>query len=299
VDTCLAFVLSGGGARGALQAGALQALYERNLCPDLVVGTSIGAVNATFLAIHGFNQDSLKALKAAWLEATTIDFMPSNFLWLTIRALLNLESGESYQRMRDFFISHGVHPDLRFGEVKGVKAVLVSSDLNSGMVALHGIDPNDLILEGLLASCAIPPWVRPIEVNGRFLIDGGLICNLPIEPAVSLGARQIIALDLGDLRQENTDGHGIGVFLSKLIQTTAARQTKLELEIAAAHGVPVKLINLMAEGQVPIWDFRHTEELIRCGYEVALKEIQDWHAASPNKWLSWLPWSRQRRRING
>ncbi len=293
---CLAFVLSGGGSLGALQAGALQALNERNLHPDLVVGTSVGAVNASFLAIHGFNYDSLQVLKDSWLEAATVDFMPSNYLWLTIRALFNRDGGESYQRMREFFIAHGLHPDLRFGDVQGARVVMVSSDLNSGQVFLHGLDPQESILEGLLASCALPPWVRPVEKNGKFLVDGGLICNLPVEPAVTLGATEIIAIDLEEMRQETPDARGFGVLLSKIIQTTTARQTKLELEVASARGVPVKLISLMAGEQVPFWDFRHTEELIRCGYELTLRELEGWRPASlhawRNKWLAWLPWAR-------
>ncbi len=289
MDKRLTFVLSGGGARGALQAGALQALYECNLHPDLVVGTSIGGVNAAFLAIHGFNQDSLNGLKAAWLEAAAMEFMPSNYLWLTIRSLFNRDGGESYQRMRGFFISHGIHPDLRFGDVQGIKIILVSSDLNSGQVALYGVNPGESILEGLLASTALPPWIRPIETNGRYLVDGGFISNLPIEPAVTQGATEIIALDLGDLRPENADGRGFGPFLSKVIQTTAARQAKLELEVAAARNVPVKLVSLITGEQIPIWDFNHTEELIQCGYEITLREMLNWRPKSRNKWLGWLP----------
>jgi NTE family protein len=289
VEKRLTFVLSGGGARGALQAGALQALYECNLRPDLIIGTSVGAVNASFLAIHGFNQESLTALKATWLEAAALDFMPSNYLWLTIRTLFNRDGGESYNRLRDFFISHGLHPDLRFGDVQGVKVIFVSSDLNSGQLVLYGVNPDDPVLEGLLASTALPPWVRPIETKGRYLVDGGFISNLPIEPAVSLGATQIIALDLGDIRQENPEARGFGIFLAKVIQTTTARQAKLELEVAEARGIPVKVINLIADQQIQIWDFRHTEELLRCGYEVALREMRTWRPKSRSKWLAWLP----------
>ena len=55
----LAFVLGGGGGRGALQVGALRALLEAGLQPDLLVGTSAGAVNATYLAMRGFNLETL------------------------------------------------------------------------------------------------------------------------------------------------------------------------------------------------------------------------------------------------
>ncbi len=293
MDRGLTFVLSGGGARGALQVGAFQALYELNLRPDFVIGTSVGAVNAAFLAIHGFNHDSLEALKQAWLEAASMEFMSSNYLWLAVRALFTRDSGTSNQRMRDFFISHGLHPDLRFGDVQGIKTVLVSSDLNTGQLVLHGTDPNDSILESLMTSTALPPWVRPIETNGRYLVDGGFISNLPIEPAVNLGAKEIIALDLGDLRPESGDTFGFGVFFSKVVLSTVARQTELELKVAAASGIPVKLINLISVEQVPIWDFHHSEELIRCGYEITMREMQDWRPASRRKWLAWLPRFRQ------
>jgi NTE family protein len=81
----LAFVLSGGGSRGALQVGALQALLESGLQPDLLVGTSIGAVNATFLALHGFSKSGLDLLAATWRKAATLDLLPSNYVQRTER----------------------------------------------------------------------------------------------------------------------------------------------------------------------------------------------------------------------
>lgn len=63
---CLTFVLGGGGARGALQLGALRALFEAGIQPDLLVGTSIGAANATGLALWGVNSNGLAALERAY-----------------------------------------------------------------------------------------------------------------------------------------------------------------------------------------------------------------------------------------
>src|SRR3970282_1559461 len=83
----LAFVLGGGGARGALQVGALRAVLEAGYQPDLLVGTSIGAVNASYLAINGFNQESLVGLARAWHDAAHADLLPANYLWLTVRSL--------------------------------------------------------------------------------------------------------------------------------------------------------------------------------------------------------------------
>ena len=58
----LAFVLGGGGARGAFQVGALRALLEAGISPDILVGTSTGAVNATSLALHGINLETINEL---------------------------------------------------------------------------------------------------------------------------------------------------------------------------------------------------------------------------------------------
>ncbi|MCI0519896.1 MAG: patatin-like phospholipase family protein, partial [Chloroflexi bacterium] len=120
----LAFVLSGGGARGALQVGALQALLAAGVRPDLLVGASIGAVNAAFLAVHGFSAKSLEKLAAVWHETATADLLPANYLWLTARSLFGRPSVNSAHSMRDFFIKHGLSPDLRFEDIHGARLIL-------------------------------------------------------------------------------------------------------------------------------------------------------------------------------
>ena len=79
MESKLAFVLGGGGSRGALQVGALFALLERGLQPDLLVGTSIGAVNAAFLALNGFSKESLELLCGTWHKAAALDY--SREIW--------------------------------------------------------------------------------------------------------------------------------------------------------------------------------------------------------------------------
>jgi len=66
MEKCTAFVLGSGGSRGALQVGALRALLEAGIVPDMLVGTSIGAANATGLVLWGVNLDGLAALERVW-----------------------------------------------------------------------------------------------------------------------------------------------------------------------------------------------------------------------------------------
>ncbi|MFQ5594018.1 MAG: patatin-like phospholipase family protein [Anaerolineae bacterium] len=291
----LAFVLGGGGGRGALQVGALRALLEANIRPDLLVGTSAGATNAAFVAVRGFTPESLTELEAAWRDATTADLLPVNYLWLTVRMLFNRPRTQTHHRMRDFFVEHGLGPDLRFGDVADPRLILVAADLNERRTVLYGDDPDQSVLEGLLASTTIPPWTHPLEVEDHLLMDGGAVSNLPIEPALAQGATEVIALDIADPRVTESEAHGFGPFVAKLVATVEQRQLELELALAEARGVPVHRIVLRAGTPVPLWDFSQPDALIAQGYEITRQEIAGWR---PERRLAWREWLRRLWRRN-
>jgi NTE family protein len=271
----LAFVLGGGGARGALQAGAIKALVEAGAQPDLLVGTSIGAVNAAFLALHGANLQGVGQLIQAWRDSTQADLLPSNYLWLTVRALFGRPIESPVNRMREFFITHGMTADLKFGDLGDRQLIIVAADLNKGVPVLYGSNPDDSVLQALIASTALPPWVQPLHMNERLLIDGGVVSNLPIEPALAHGVREIVAMNLVDFRDVLSATHGFGPFLGKLFNTVEQRQLALEMALAKAQGVPVYCLNLLGKEHVPLWDFTQSNELIETGYETACKELEE------------------------
>ena len=274
MDKSLAFVLSGGGSRGALQVGALYALGESGLRPDLLVGTSIGAVNAAFLALNGFAKESMDTLAAAWRTAAGFNPLPKDYVWLTVRAMFGRASNDPSDRVKDLLVAHGLTPELRFGDIKHPRLIVVSSDLNTGQPVLHGELPDDNVLEALLLSTALPPWFRPVRKQGRYLMDGGAVSNLPIEAALKLGATEIVALDLMDMRDVLLGGgEGIGGFLDKLILAVEKRQSDLELQLARARGIPLVYLELVGETPVPMWDFQHTKELIAQGYAIARRAM--------------------------
>ena len=279
----VALVMGGGGARGALQVGAIRALLEAGIESGLLVGTSVGAVNATYLAVRGLSLEGVEALVGAWHEAAEADLLPANYLWLTLRVLFDRAGWRPYHRMRDFFLGQGLSPNLRFGDIQGARLILVASDLNAGCPVLYGIDPQQSVLEGLLASTAVPPWVRPMQEGERLLMDGGVVSNLPIQAALEQGARAIIALDLADPRAVPVGNHSFGPFLGKLLSTVEQRQTELELALATARGVPVQHIVLRSDEPVPLWDFQHTDDLITCGYEITRLAI----AGRPQEREAW------------
>lgn len=272
----LAFVLGGGGARGALQVGALRALMEANIQPDLLVGTSIGAVNAAHLAIRGLNVPSIEELTRSWYDAASANLVPSGLMWLVMCAIFAKAASHTGKRLKKFFINHGLTPDLRFEDIRNVRLILVAADLNSGLPVLFGQNPSDSVLEGVLASSALPPWLPPVQKDGRMLVDGGALSGISIKSALEEGATEVIALDLDDRRTVAPDATGFLPDMSRFVMTVQQHQVEMELALARAHGIPVRRISLQGEPPAPIWDFKRTTELIERGYDIACEEIATW-----------------------
>jgi len=276
MEKCLAFVFGGGGARGALQVGAMRALLEAGLKPDLLVGTSIGAVNATGLALWGTDMTGIETLRGAYQRVADSRIMDPRLARFAISALSRHPNHRASRRIQEFLIAEGITPDLRFSQIPNVRLAVIGADLDSGETVIYGLDPEQSVLEGVMASIALPPWFAPIEKQGHCIVDGGALSNLPIEPALTLGATEIIALDLEDpdgmLGVENTHSQ----YLEKLVFAITQRQVRLETALASARGVPVKHVSLRSPPPVPIWDFRNHRELFKIGYETMIREISGW-----------------------
>ncbi|MGN6250704.1 MAG: patatin-like phospholipase family protein [Marmoricola sp.] len=181
-----AFVLSGGGNLGAVQVGMLLALAEAGIRPDVLVGTSAGALNAVHLAERGVSGASVEALARVWasLRGRAL-FRPDPRSVLAggtlcsdrgIRALLERHLGLG--RLEDAAIPvHVVATDLLSGE---------EVDLDRGPA-----------VEAVLASCAIPGVLPAVPWDGRALVDGGLADNAAISVAVAAGADEVVVLPAG------------------------------------------------------------------------------------------------------
>ncbi len=261
--------------------GALYALLECGIQPDMVLGASIGAVNASFLALNGFSTETLDQLTVAWRKAGELDLLPANYLWLTLRAMVGRSSRDPSEHLKNFFIHHGLTPELCFADFKQSQLVIVSSDLNTGKPILHGEQPEDTVLDALLLSTALPPWFRPVRKQNHYLMDGGVVSNLPIEPALKLGATEIVALDLIDSRELIGAGEGLRGFFDRLIFSVEKRQLDLELQLAEARGIPILYLGLTGETPIPIWDFQHTDELVEQGYKIARHILDTQCATNP------------------
>ena len=274
MEKCLAFVLGGGGARGALQVGALRSLFQAGYQPDLLVGTSIGAANAAGLAMWGVNMDGIAALERAYRSLAEGHLMdtPGRMVWHTL-------SGRPFytsKRAKEFLIAAGFTPEVRFDQFQNVRVGLVGAEMGSGQLVIYGMDPSQSVLEGVLASCSVPPWFEPIENDDQLIVDGGALSLLPIEPALNMGATEIIALDLSGSPSPSRPIRRLNQ-LEKSIAAFTQREIYLETALAEARGVSLHYMRLLSNPPIQMWDFSTYRDLIETGYETASNHISDWN----------------------
>jgi predicted acylesterase/phospholipase RssA len=197
---------------------------------------------------------------------------------LAFHALSGRPNYHASQRVADLAISMGITSDIRFDQAPHARLAMIGTNLETGKTVTYGQDLNQSVLEGLLASTAIPPWFAPVEKDDQLIIDGGILSNLPIEPALTLGATEIIALDLmNDPASMHENAIGAAPQIEKLFLAVLQRQACVEIALAKAQGVPVHYLQLRSSPPIPIWDFSKHRELIEIGYDIARFEIANWH----------------------
>lgn len=286
MNKCTAFVFGGGGSRGALQVGAMRALLEAGFVPDLLVGTSIGAANAAGLALWGVNLDGLAALERVWDQISGEQMLDPRITNLILRVMVGRPSDQTRKKVANYFASLGITQDLTFHKVPHARLALVSANLENGQTLIYGQDLGDSVLEGILTSIAVPPWFPPLQKDGQFIMDGGALSPLPIEPALRMGATEIIALDLNDTSRFPKDSPALLQYFEKLLFSASCRHIQLETQIAEMQGVPVRRIDFKGLVKTPMWDFSDYRALRQAGYERAKKVIAEWSDESqPNRAL--------------
>lgn len=184
----IAYVLGGGGSYGAVHVGQLRALAKTDLTPDLVLGTSVGSLNGTIVAESP--DTAADRLAAFWSLVTREDVFGTVRQMMINLASLRPALGDS-RGLKELLLS--ATPARDFSDLK-LPLTAVAADAMSG--ELVEIRSGDLI-SALLASAAIPGIFPVVEREGRRLIDGGVLANVPIGIAAEQGAKTIVVLDCG------------------------------------------------------------------------------------------------------
>jgi NTE family protein len=250
-----AFVLSGGGSLGAVQVGMLQALAGRDVEPDLLVGTSAGALNAAYVAGHGMTASALDDLTAIWVGLRRRDVFPMQPSRLSAAAL-----GRASSLCPDGPLRRLVREHIAFDRLEGaaIPVHVVTTDVRSGEeVVLSTGDPVDAIL----ASAAIPAVFPSVRICDRDLIDGGVADNAAVSQAVALGAEVIYVLPTGyACALEEAPSSPLGSALQAL---TLLIEQRLILEVAHfAADVDIRVLPPLCPLSVSAVDFRHGALLV-------------------------------------
>ncbi|MFI7123341.1 patatin-like phospholipase family protein [Amycolatopsis sp. NPDC049868] len=256
----IGFVLGGGGSLGAMQVGMLRALTEAGVAPDLVVGTSVGSLNAAVLALGGESSDRLDRI---WSRMTRHEAFPGGVL-SQVRTLrhskTNLFPNTGLAAIVDEHIGEGV----RFEDL-ALPLGVVATDVDTAEPLLIRSGP---VLAPLLASCAIPGIYPPVPFGERMLYDGGLVANVPMRQALAMGAKSLVVLDCAFPGKMPGTPQTFAEVMMFTAMISMRNQAVLEAPIAAAE-VPVVYIPGPKPVRVSPLDFSHTAALTAEAYDAA------------------------------
>ncbi len=249
-----ALVLGSGGARGWAHIGVLKAMAEIKCAPDIVVGTSIGAIVAAIHAAGVVDEAVRVASSIGWKEVAKLFFevnLPRSGLVKGERIMDLLRALIPVKRIEHLTVAYAaVAADLRLEQ----EVVLADGDL----------------FKALRASFSIPGVFTPVEyTKGQWLVDGGVINPLPISVARAMGATHVIGVDInlvGDLREKIKSPTLMDILLMtfRTIENSITRERLLR--------EPPDILIQPKVGYLGTLEFHHAPQAIQLGYDAVMEQ---------------------------
>lgn len=256
-----AFVLLGGGARGAAQAGALTVLLEAGIVPDIIVAISAGAWNGGYLAVDP-TPERARELERLWIATTSRDIVgqwPWNPALQVMRRRLSLYDSVGMRRVASRYIAHLDFADLR------VTLRIVATDLIAGRAHLFSTGP---VLPAVIASSAMPGVFPPVPGEQVLLVDGGVNEWAGCVAALDLGATRICLLACGSQAPSRSKLRSLMQVVERSMDVglrDSFDRTIFALRSAGVDVLPV----FPTTPACSFLDFDHAADLIACGREAA------------------------------
>jgi NTE family protein len=186
----VAFVLGGGGILGAHEVGMLRALAERSVVPDVVLGTSIGAVNGALYAADP-GVEGVTRLTELWVESNLAEVSAGGLLRRAGTLARTGTHVQSLEEVRQRLVN--ALPVERVEDLRiPFQCVAASIERAAETWFTSGV-----LADVVLASCAVPGILPPVKIGDEHFIDGGIVNSIPVARAVALGARTIYVLQVG------------------------------------------------------------------------------------------------------
>ncbi len=235
---------SGGGALGFAHIGVIRAFEEYGLQGDIISGASMGAIIGALYA-HGYTSTEM--------EEMVQTYKTNSFLRLIKFNVMRGVGLSSHKKVED--ILRQLLPHESFDELKR-KFYLSVTDILTPEWKI--VDSGDLI-QYILASMSIPLLFEPILINGKYLVDGGIMNNLPVEPLVENNC-YVIGIDVQDAF-ENDEKIGVGMIAKRIHSAMTKESQKPRVAKCDLY------INFPELRHYHIEDFGNHKEIIEIGYQ--------------------------------
>ncbi|MGD2036153.1 MAG: patatin-like phospholipase family protein [Bacteroidales bacterium] len=206
----IGLALGGGAVLGAAHVGALRAINDLDIKINYIAGTSIGAFVAAFFAF-GKNWKEIKeiASKLRWIDITGISLSRYGLL--------------SNENLGKTIVEHIGDKNI---EDAGIPLAMIATDVTSGEKVI--LDKGS-VADAVMASTCIPGIFNPIEINGKMLVDGGIVENVPINTTKEMGADFVIGVDLNSKHKYDKPDNILDVIMNSfhfLMQLADKLQTE-------------------------------------------------------------------------
>jgi NTE family protein len=259
-----ALVLCGGGSHGALEVGFARAVYEAGYRPDMILGTSIGALNGAFLAAG----TEFATLERLWRGFRLRKAVRPNWRWLlhprARPGFLDLSPMRAILR-REL-------PVTRFEDLP-VPLTVVTTDLASGR-AHYWQDEGDMV-EPIIASMSLPGVFPPVVLGGGRHIDGGIADNAPLGRARKMGASRAFMIECSCANPCAKPPSGWFGVVGRAFEIALYRKHALELE---RHCAAMEVFRVVPRLDIApgLLSFASVETLISAGYEQTRAALAGW-----------------------
>ncbi len=268
-----ALVLGGGGVLGAVEVGMLRALFEADIHADLILGTSVGALNGALVAADP-SPGVIERLVALWESAVGgKDVYGDGAVRQVTRAVRTGTHLHSSKPLRQRL--HQELGDLTFEEMR---IPFQCCAANIERAAEHWFTEGRVV-DAVMASAAVPGLLRPARVGGEHFLDGGIVNSIPVGRAVECGADRIFVLQVGRVDRPLTVPRK--PWEVARVSFEIARRHRFIREMAAvpkqvtAHVLPTGGGSAKDDSLLAYRDFGAVQGRIDAAYEASVRYLEE------------------------
>ncbi len=245
----IGYALSGGGAKGFAHLGAIKALEERRLKPDIIAGTSAGALAGVFYA-DGFHPEEIVDMFKNTKFKQFVEFtLPTSGLF---RA----------RGLQDF-----IKKNLRARKFEQLQIpfVAVATDWEKGKYV--EFSEGDNLVDAVVASCCVPLIFSPIEIDGRHYVDGGVLKNLPASTIKDM-CNVLFGVNVA-MTMPPEDKNNLKYYAERTFTMMATSNTLTDKKLCNV------LIEMEGLSKYWMFDLSHTEDIFKKGYQAAVSKLNE------------------------